>query len=150
MIIFKLNQKSNLINNVNIQVQNYIPLLLIAVKPSGSKGGLAALLDDVVIYKEEKGEKTRLDMAADEVKRYKATPNIPLNFDPLIWWKDNSIFFPLLAEIAKCRLCIPATSVPSERVFSTAGDIVTAQRATLKPSKVDMLIFLKKNSGFRI
>ena len=44
----------------------------------------------------------------------------------------------------KC-LCLPATSVPSERVFSTAGDILSAQRASLDADKVDMLIFLKKN-----
>ncbi|KAG7278419.1 hypothetical protein CRUP_026970 [Coryphaenoides rupestris] len=34
---------------------------------------------------------------------------------------------------------------PSERVFSTAGDIVTAKRSTLSPDNVDILIFLKKN-----
>ena len=42
-------------------------------------------------------------------------------------------------------LTVPATSVSSERVFSTAGDIVTAQRANLKPKQIDELIFLKKN-----
>ena len=46
---------------------------------------------------------------------------------------------------AKVDSSIPGTSVPSERVFSTAGDVVTAQRATLKSKHVDMLIFLKKN-----
>ncbi len=40
---------------------------------------------------------------------------------------------------------IPVTSVPSERVFSTAGDILSAQRACLKAKHVDMIIFLKKN-----
>lgn len=53
---------------------------------------------------------------------------------------------PLLAVLAKKILCIPATSVASERFFSTAGDIVTSQRACLKPSHVDKLIFLKKKS----
>ena len=37
------------------------------------------------------------------------------------------------------------TSVPSERVFSTAGDILTAQRASLSPKHLDTLLFLKKN-----
>jgi len=47
--------------------------------------------------------------------------------------------------MAKKYLCIPATSVPAERVFSTAGDVVTAQRSQLKSEHVDRLIFLKKN-----
>ncbi len=42
-------------------------------------------------------------------------------------------------------MCIPATSVPSERIFSTSGNIVTKLRASLKPENVDMLVFLHKN-----
>lgn len=53
--------------------------------------------------------------------------------------------FSLLARLAKNPLGIPLTSVPSEMVFSTAGDIVTATRSALSAEKVDMLIFLKKN-----
>ncbi len=41
-------------------------------------------------------------------------------------------------------LCIPATSVPSERVFSTVGDILSAQQACLKAKHVDMIVFPKK------
>ena len=52
---------------------------------------------------------------------------------------------PVWAHIAKKYLVTQATSVASERVFSTAGDIVCAQRSCLKSEKVDMLLFLKKN-----
>lgn len=41
---------------------------------------------------------------------------------------------------------VPGTSVPSERVFSTAGDIVSAERATLHPDNVNMLLVLNKNT----
>ncbi|KAH3796046.1 hypothetical protein DPMN_149610 [Dreissena polymorpha] len=37
------------------------------------------------------------------------------------------------------------TSVPSERIFSTAGDPVSAHRACLDPGDVDMLIFVNTN-----
>uniref|UniRef100_A0A671QLV8 HAT C-terminal dimerisation domain-containing protein n=1 Tax=Sinocyclocheilus anshuiensis TaxID=1608454 RepID=A0A671QLV8_9TELE len=53
--------------------------------------------------------------------------------------------FPLLSNLASCTLCIPGTSVAAERVFSTAGDIITAKRRALKPEHVDQLLFLHKN-----
>ncbi len=49
--------------------------------------------------------------------------------------RENRSKYPLLSPLAKAYLSIPATSVPSERVFSTAGDIVTAQRSQLKSYK---------------
>ena len=64
---------------------------------------------------------------------------------PLQWWRENSSKYPYLAKLAKFMLSVPATSVASERVFSTAGDVVTATRSALSPDLVDQLIFLKKN-----
>ena len=64
---------------------------------------------------------------------------------PLDWWKSNAKHFPRLGMVAKKYLCIPATSAPSERVFSTAGNIVTPKRSRLNPSKVDKLVFLAHN-----
>ncbi|KAJ8269395.1 hypothetical protein COCON_G00120020 [Conger conger] len=49
------------------------------------------------------------------------------------------------SAVAKRFLCIPGTSVSSERVFSTTGDIVTAQRSVLKAGHVDQLVFLNRN-----
>ncbi|XP_060602039.1 E3 SUMO-protein ligase ZBED1-like [Ruditapes philippinarum] len=89
--------------------------------------------------------KTPLLLAQAEVQQYKECPPVPLDVNPLQWWKDNEHKFPLLARVVKKYLCIPATSVPSERVFSTAGDILCAQRSRLKSKHVDKLIFLKKN-----
>jgi hypothetical protein len=69
----------------------------------------------------------------------------PVDSDPLIWWKANEGRFPQMAKLAKRYLCIPATSVASERVFSTSGNIVNAKRSKLTPEHVDMLTFLAKN-----
>lgn len=80
-----------------------------------------------------------------EMDKYRNGGCIDLKCCPLKWWKENEKQYPLLSTLAKAFLSIPATSVPSERVFSTAGDIVSAQRSQLLPENVDVLVFLKKN-----
>ncbi|XP_061127151.1 E3 SUMO-protein ligase ZBED1-like [Syngnathus typhle] len=89
--------------------------------------------------------KTSKQLAEMEVYRYKETELLTLKGNLLEWWGSHEMEFPLLANLAKTYLCIPATSVPSERVFSTAGDIVRSERSVLTPEHVDHLIFLKKN-----
>ena len=59
--------------------------------------------------------------------------------NPLTWWKKNAAHYPTLAKLAKSLLCIPATSTPSERLFSAAGNIASKKRASLSPEHVDML-----------
>ncbi|XP_017261968.1 E3 SUMO-protein ligase ZBED1-like [Kryptolebias marmoratus] len=83
--------------------------------------------------------------ALDEVVRYKEVQPLPLSTNPLNWWREHEGEYPLLSCQAKRYLCIPGSSVPAERIFSTAGDIVTAQRSALKPEHVDQLLFLNKN-----
>ena len=61
------------------------------------------------------------------------------------WWKNYSTQLPLLTILARRYLCIPATSVPSERAFSTAGNIVNAKCSCLLPENTNMLTFLAQN-----
>ena len=55
--------------------------------------------------------------------------NIELNanryhrFDGLKFYKINSSLFPSLVPVVKMILSIPATSVPSETLFSHAGTV---------------------------
>ena len=68
---------------------------------------------------------------------------------PLAWWKSYmyETQFPILAKLTRKYLCIPATSVPSERALtcSTAGLVVNSKRACLLPENVNMLVFLAQN-----
>lgn len=104
---------------------------------------LSDLLGDVFVTKVDTLI-SPMQRAEMEVQRYKESEPIPLVSDPLLWWEENQYKFPLVSNMARRLLCIPSTSVPSERVFSAAGDIVCSQRANLKAKTVDMLIFLKK------
>lgn len=105
---------------------------------------LQDILGDVYVTKYEPA-KAPIEQAEIQLTAYKQEPTVNLTQNPLAWWKSNQNSYPLLARLAKSLLCIPATSVPSERVFSTAGDIVTQQRSNIKSKHVDILIFLKKN-----
>ena len=80
------------------------------------------------------------DSVKEEVKVYMSLPSIPAKDDPLLWWRGHESELPHHARITKKHLCIPATSVPSERLFSASGYIVS-----LKPDKVNMLTFLLFN-----
>lgn len=83
--------------------------------------------------------------AKEEVTKYCSAASHSLSEDPLNWWSKNQEVFPLFSKLAKRYLCIPGTSVSADSVFSTAGDIVTAQRSTIASDHVDQLLFLHKN-----
>ena len=67
------------------------------------------------------------------------------NTNVLTQWKDHKQMFPNLFNLVKVFLHIPATSVPSERIFSLAGYIVRDRRSKILATNVDRTIFLKKN-----
>ena len=47
-----------------------------------------------------------------------------------------------LVPLARRSLCVVATSVPSERVFSKAGQLISARRNRLSAKTVKMVMFL--------
>jgi hypothetical protein len=64
---------------------------------------------------------------SDEITDYLTIPQIRFNDCPLEWWKMNEKRFPMLSILTKVYLCIPATSTPSERLFSSAGNLITVK-----------------------
>ena len=62
--------------------------------------------------------------ATVEVKKYINDAYLPRTHDPLTYWKERAVIFPHLYVLAKKYLCMPATSVPCERIFSKAGEII--------------------------
>ncbi|KAL4113763.1 hypothetical protein QTP88_017336 [Uroleucon formosanum] len=80
-----------------------------------------------------------------QFQNYIAEPQLRFDLNSFEWWKLRENKYPALAELAKQYLAIPATSVSSERCFSTAGNIVTSKRTCLLTKNVNMLIFLYQN-----
>ena len=122
-----------------------------AKKPSDEKKPQTRILDGLLSEKadcfvtEVCPAPSPLETVNREILTYKAEPRPNTDEHPLNWWKEHQYRYPFLARLAMALMCTPATSVPSERVFSTAGDIVTQNRARLQPQHVDTLVFLKKN-----
>jgi len=72
-----------------------------------------------------------------EVRSYSEEPFQPRSSNPLLWWQNRALIYPRLTQVMLGRLCIVATSVPSERVFSKMGQIISekkkAESAPLRP-----------------
>lgn len=81
-----------------------------------------------------------------ELSQYIHEKVIPRNIASLKWWNENKTRFPVLASLARQYLNIPASQTSSERLFSTAGNIVTNDRARLLSSNVEQIAFLNKNA----
>lgn len=81
----------------------------------------------------------------NELEKYLSEPLIDRHEDPLIWWFQRKSIYPRLYGFVKKRLCLMATSVPCERIFSKTGQIVTEKRSRLKSKKISEIIFLHEN-----
>ena len=69
------------------------------------------------------------------------------NNNILKWWEEHSKYFPTLTKIARYIHCIPASSAPSERIFSLSGFILNSKRTRMKPSTLNDMLYL--NSHFK-
>lgn len=85
------------------------------------------------------------DIATIEVDKYLQEPLLNRSEDPLLWWQHRENVYPRLVQLAKKRLCILGTSVPSERVFSKAGQLITDRRNRLSGKRVSQILFLHGN-----
>lgn len=88
---------------------------------------------------------TAKSRAIIEVQRYLEDAIITRCQDPLQWWHNHRYNYPYLSIVAKHSLCHLGTSVPCERVFSSAGLILNDRRCRLSSEKVNMILFLHYN-----
>lgn len=86
-----------------------------------------------------------LTRSRQEVALYKGETVLAMSESPLVWWRLNAHKYPLLSVAARQALVVQATSVSSERIFSVAGDLVSAKRSCLEAENINSIIFVNKN-----
>lgn len=92
-----------------------------------------------------KGRITNRCTIQEDMRLYLSMPVIDMEDDPIRFWLKYKASMPSLAEAAFKYLSVPASSVPSERVFSKSGQICNERRNRLEPKRVDKLVFLNAN-----
>ena len=85
------------------------------------------------------------DIDDDELERYLCKrldlTNLPDN--PLEFWKNNNMEFPILSKLARQICSIPASTATVERSFSASGNIVTKRRTNIEPAQLNNVLFLR-------
>ena len=87
-------------------------------------------------------------VANAEVDRYIAESPEKLDCkNPLTWWKSRDSCYKYLPLLAQKAFSVMATSysAASERIFSTAGNIINEKPSRLTPENVNKLISLHEN-----
>jgi hypothetical protein len=113
-----------------------------AMASSNNLGGLWGAHDELVGATEGNSSTTAAAEGILNLTSYNREKPVARTTDPLVWWKTHYQSRKVLAEVALKFLCVPATSVPSERVFSKAGQLISERRNRLKGDNIDMLLFL--------
>jgi len=101
-----------------------------------------SLVPQVVVQTDEEIVDKELISYCNEPKMNRLNhENMPSN--PLEWWAQHEGKYPILSSLARNVLCIPATSAPTERLFSYAGLTIADNRANLLPDNAAEIIYLR-------
>ena len=141
-----LNVKLELIELVDADQQQQVPT---EPEPSESpvkKRKLTKFFEGIIILPSDKAPLiSPHEIVANELRKYEAEdPESLDSLEPLKWWKAREQQLKYLSRLAKRVLCVTASSVPSERLFSSAGNLVNEKKSCLLPESVDHLLFCMK------
>ncbi|XP_011865465.1 PREDICTED: zinc finger BED domain-containing protein 4-like [Vollenhovia emeryi] len=118
-VTVELDKPQNLVPVVNENFWNIHEELVTSTNPTDEPGGVPV-----------------------ELRQFLNQTVIKRTDDPLAYWYQVKTVYPNLYKIAIKYLSIVGTSVPSERVFSKAGNILTEKRNRLNAERLSKLIFL--------
>lgn len=93
----------------------------------------------------DQGQEELHAQVVEELSNYKSQRVLGLNEDPLLWWSSHTPLFPTFSKVLQKYWCIPATSAPCHRLFSSSGAALCGKRNRIAPALVDQQVFLYEN-----
>lgn len=101
--------------------------------------------DQPIEQSNSKEELISIEIAAYNAMRVANECDSHLNFDILSWWHKNELQLPTMSRFARFIHAIPATSAPSERSFSAAGNVYNEKRSSMTPDTLNSILLLRSN-----
>ena len=89
--------------------------------------------------------KSKESLDESEFQKYILKPLISNNKNPLEWWQQHLVSYPLSSGLTNKFLCASPSSIESERIFSTSGNIFTPHKNRSLPQTWEQLMFLNYN-----
>jgi hypothetical protein len=105
----------------------------------------------VVEPEEDLDAKGLLNEMKVELTLFKREGKMPLTTadgqysNPLEWWKKHANRFPVLSHLARELLAIPATSAPSEHIWSHVSAVLNMKHSKLKPQVAAGIMYIPEN-----
>ncbi len=94
------------------------------------------------------GDSTYMDVDVDsveaELNAYTRVQQVPLDTDPLMWWKKDVQDFPRLTRMVSQHQAVPATSASPERLFSSFGLVKSDFRGRILDSTLIDVMWSKQ------
>jgi len=82
---------------------------------------------------------------AKQMQRFLDEPLLSRQESSLEWWHSRMPVYPCLVSVVRERLCLVATSVSSEHIFSSTGLVLNDRRRRLNSCEVRRRVFLNAN-----
>lgn len=82
---------------------------------------------------------------AKQIQRFLEEPLLSRQESSLEWWRSRIPVYPCLVPVVRERLCLVATSVSSEHIFSSTGLVLNDRRRHLNSCEVRRRVFLNAN-----
>jgi hypothetical protein len=140
--------KSIVLSELDYSKQKQDELVPVSRNPSVENVGFSSMMEKIIAQSQSALSQTpSLKLAKEILDDFLESP---ISSNSLAFWKEyeknsTSEIKLALARIAKKFLTPPPTSTEVERLFSTAGDVLSNERNRLLPENLEKMLFCREN-----